>query len=91
LAALPVTYCLVAALLFGASTPVSKALLGSFGPFTLAGLLYLGAALGVVPFTLRSGSSVLRRDPRQRRLLGSAVIFGGVAGPVFLLFGLRAS
>jgi len=78
-------------MLFGASTPVSKALLGSFGPFTLAGLLYLGAALAVIPFSFRGGSAELRRDGRQRRLLGSAVLFGGVAGPVFLLFGLRAS
>ncbi len=90
-ATLPATYCLVAALLFGGSTPVSKALLGSLGPFTLAGLLYLGAALAVLPFSFGGGSPELRRDPRQRRLLGLAVLFGGGAGPVFLLFGLRAS
>jgi drug/metabolite transporter (DMT)-like permease len=49
-ALLPVLSCLLAAMLFGASTPVAKALLVSMGPFTLAGLLYLGGALGVLPF-----------------------------------------
>ena len=84
-----VVACLAAALLFGASTPLSKALLEHTGPFTLAGLLYLGAALGVAPFALRGGTHVLRRDPRERRRLMSAVLFGGVLGPVFLLLGLR--
>lgn len=88
---LPVVSCLVAALLFGASTPVAKALLSSVGPFTLAGLLYLGAALAVIPGSFRGGSAELRRDKRQRRLLGLAVLFGGGIGPVLLLFGLRAA
>ena len=87
----PVFVCLLAALLFGASTPISKQLLGSLGPFTLAGLLYLGAALGVAPFTFRGGSAELRRNPRQRRFLAGATVFGGILGPVFLLFGLRAA
>src|SRR5262249_48633067 len=68
-----------------------KLLLGSVGPFTLAGLLYLGAALAVAPFSRTGGSVELRRNPGQRwRLLG-AVIFGGVAGPVLLLLGLRTA
>jgi drug/metabolite transporter (DMT)-like permease len=31
----------------------------------------------------------LRRDPHQRRLLASTILFGGVLGPVFLLLALR--
>ncbi len=88
---LPVLSCLLAAVFFGASTPISKALLASAGPFTLAGLLYLGGALGVLPFAFRGGAPELRRDPRQRRMLALAVIFGGGAGPVLLMFGLRAA
>lgn len=80
--------CLAAALLFGASTPLSKALLERTGPFTLAGLLYLGAALGVAPFGLQGGFRG-GGDPRERLRLLSTVIFGGVLGPVFLLLGLR--
>ena len=55
----PVLWCLSAAALFGASTPASKWLLGGMGPLTLAGLLYLGAALAVLPFSFRGGSREL--------------------------------
>ena len=55
---------IAAALLFGASTPLAKALLSSLGPLTLAGLLYLGGAVGALPFAFRGGSPDLRRDPR---------------------------
>ena len=87
----PVLASIVAALLFGASTPLAKVLLASLGPFTLAGLLYVGGAIGALPFAFRGGSSQLRRDPRQRRLLGFAVVFGGGIAPVLLLAGLRAA
>ncbi len=82
---------LVSALLFGASTPASKLLLGSFEPFQLAGLLYLGAALGVAPVVgleHRRGAR-MRFDRANRLRLGGAVLFGGILGPVLLLFGLR--
>src|SRR5437867_7149853 len=87
----PVLATIAAALLFGASTPLAKALLSSLGPLTLAGLLYLGGAVGALPFAFRGGSPDLRRDPRQRRLLGFAVIFGGGIAPVLLLLALRAA
>jgi drug/metabolite transporter (DMT)-like permease len=83
--------CLSAALLFGAATPLSKQLLGDMGAFTLAGLLYLGAALAVAPFSARGGSPKLRQDPVQRRLLVATVCAGGLLGPVFLLLGLRTA
>ncbi len=38
---------LLAALLFGASTPLAKALTGSVSPLLLAGLLYLGSGIGL--------------------------------------------
>ncbi len=81
---------LLSAALFGAATPASKALLAELGAFQLAGLLYLGAAAGVAPFTLRHGGLRLpgRGDPRNRRRLAGAVLAGGVAGPVLLLLGL---
>lgn len=86
-----VVLSLVAALLFGAATPLSKALLGSLSPFQLAGLLYLGAAAGLLPGVIRRRSlrQVLALDRRNRALLAGAVLLGGIAGPVFLLFGLR--
>jgi hypothetical protein len=38
---------LAAALLFGASTPFAKLLVGDVPPLLLAGLLYLGSGLGL--------------------------------------------
>ena len=87
----PFILALIAAALFGAATPVSKSLLADFGPFTLSGLLYLGAALGVAPLLVRKRrlQAPWRMDRRTRRLLWGAIFFGGVLGPVLLLFGLR--
>ena len=84
-------WCLAAAALFGASTPAAKTLLGQVEPFSLAGLLYLGAALAVAPFSVRGSTRRLARRPRNLARLAGAVIFGGVLGPVLLLFGLRAA
>jgi drug/metabolite transporter (DMT)-like permease len=85
----PVLWCLLAAALFGASTPASKVLLGGVGPLTLAGLLYLGAALATAPFSFKGGSPERRRDPANLRRLAGAVVFGGVLGPIALLLGLE--
>jgi drug/metabolite transporter (DMT)-like permease len=79
--------CSIAAVLFGASAPAASELAGSVPAFTLAGLLYLGAALAVVP-------SVFRHPPDRRaqrtewvRVL-VAVVAGGAVGPVLLMAGL---
>src|SRR5688572_27675617 len=87
----PAAQCLVAALLFGASTPLAKVLLGSVGPFRLAGLLYLGAAVAMLPFAFRGRSLGASRGRREWLLLGAAVLFGGGLGPVLLLLGLQAA
>lgn len=84
----PALWCLVAAALFGASTPVARALLGGIGPLTLAGLFYLGAALGCAPLARSGHADAPRRREDLPRLAG-AVLFGGVLGPVFVLLGLR--
>ncbi|HTO54838.1 MAG TPA: EamA family transporter, partial [Myxococcota bacterium] len=79
------------AILFGASTPASKLLLGSLEPFQLAGLLYLGAALGTAPATVadRRSSRSARLDRKNAARLAGAVFFGGIVGPVLLLSALR--
>lgn len=38
---------LVAAVLFGASTPIAKVLVGEIPPVLLAGLLYAGSGVGL--------------------------------------------
>ncbi|MFZ1425316.1 MAG: EamA family transporter, partial [Geminicoccaceae bacterium] len=42
-----VPLALASAALFGASTPLAKLLLGGIDPWLLAGLLYLGAGIGL--------------------------------------------
>jgi drug/metabolite transporter (DMT)-like permease len=79
--------CGSAAVLFGASAPAASRLVGDMGAFTLAGLLYLGAALAVLPFlgrTAPSRADVRRSGPR----VGIAVVLGGAVGPVLLAAGL---
>ncbi len=82
---------LLSALLFGASTPASKLLLSSLEPFQLAGLLYIGAAIGMAPVVAGEGQAAarLRLDRANALRLAGAVVFGGVLGPVLLLAALR--
>jgi drug/metabolite transporter (DMT)-like permease len=85
---------LLAAALFGASTPLAKLLVQGVGPWLLAGLLYVGSGLGLAAFrALRAALSppaaqgaTLRG--REWLWLGSAILAGGVIGPVLLMFGL---
>jgi drug/metabolite transporter (DMT)-like permease len=79
------------AVLFGASTPASKVLIQFFDPLQLAGLLYLGAAIAMVPVVLRErgrfGRVALSHVNRAR--LAGVVILGGVVGPILLLVALQ--
>jgi len=84
----PTILVLVAAALFGAATPLAKALLDSLGPVRLAGLLYLGAAAAVVPTGMRGGLPDRRLLSRNALRLGGILLFGGVLAPVLLLWGL---
>jgi drug/metabolite transporter (DMT)-like permease len=82
---------LLSALLFGAATPISKSLLTHLSSFQLAGLLYIGAALGVIILVIREGKFTLpwRMDRKNAFQLLGAVFFGGMLGPLALLAGLR--
>ena len=84
---------LLSAALFGAATPFSKALLSSFDAFQLAGLLYLGAAIGSSGLAFRKRPFTLpwEMDRRNRIRLTGAVFFGGVLAPLLLLLGLKAA
>jgi drug/metabolite transporter (DMT)-like permease len=79
-------WCALAAVLFGAATPATKLIVDNVGPVTLAGLLYLGAAVAVAPFALREQRSTASR--RQRSRLMIAVAFGGGLAPVLLVLAL---
>lgn len=81
----------LSACLFGASTPAEKLLLNSFSAAQLAGLLYLGAALGVsIPIlSSRRGFFEGRLNRANLFRLAGSILFGGILGPLFLLWGLR--
>lgn len=85
-------YGLAAAALFGASAPLAKLLLNDAGPLVLAGLLYLGAGIGL---TVAKPAVGRRRFPAEaplRRgdlpLLVGLTVAGGIAGPILMLVGL---
>jgi len=79
--------CAAAAICFGAATPATKLVITDAGPLTLAGLLYLGAALAVLPFQHRAHTG--RRATSQRALLMLTVTIGGGIAPVLLLLALH--
>ncbi len=79
--------CSLAAVLFGASAPLASRLTEDMGVFMLAGLLYVGAALAVLPVVWRTPPS--RAAVRQSLPnLSVAVVLGGAIGPVLLAAGL---
>src|SRR5712691_1864166 len=92
-----VSYALAAALLFGASTPVSKVLLDQVDPILLAGLLYLGSGSGLalwwwLRWWFRGGHSQEARLTRADfPWLAGAIFAGGVVGPLLLMAGLAVT
>ena len=81
---------LAAALLFGASTPFAKALVGAVPPVLLAGLLYAGSGIGlsVVRLTRVAGVKPVSLASAEWPWLIGAIIAGGVLGPILLMYGL---
>lgn len=79
---------LLAATLFGVSTPLVQYLGRGLGPLTTAALLYAGAALAgaVLRKSIQQEARLQRSD--WRRLL-AVVVFGAVIGPVALAWGLQ--
>ncbi len=83
----------LSAMMFAFAAPAGKIMLTTLPPFQLAGLFYLGAALGVLPLVIKSVAS---KEPwsfsgKTVKRLSVALIFGGVLAPVFLLLGLKAA
>ncbi|MGE5171633.1 MAG: EamA family transporter [Rudaea sp.] len=91
----PVLLTLLAAVLFGASTPLAKRLLGEVPPVLLAGVLYAGSGVGLA-LVLAVRWRVRGRTPgilallrgRDAAWLAAAILSGGVLGPIALMLGL---
>ena len=84
-----------AAVLFGASAPLSKWLLPQISPQILAGFLYLGSGAGLALFrTLKPASQTGEEAPLTRKdvpWLAASVLAGGIVGPLLLMLGLQAT
>jgi drug/metabolite transporter (DMT)-like permease len=85
-----ITAALAAALLFGAGTPLAKALLATTDPWLLAALLYLGSGVGLWFMRRLRRAEPVRPTRGEWAWLAAATLAGGVIGPVLLMTGLTA-
>lgn len=90
-----VLQAITAALLFGASAPISKLLLGSIDPVPLAAFLYIGSGIGLIVFKIIErciNKSEDREAPLSKKdipWLITAVFLGGVVAPIILMNSLK--
>lgn len=88
---------ILSAVLFGASTPLAKLLLGGgISPWLLAGILYLGSGVGLsAVYLLRGLTGIGPAEASLKRSdlpwLGLVILSGGAIGPVLLMIGLSST
>jgi len=91
----PVLQALLAAILFGASAPLSKLLLGEVQPVPLAAFLYLGSGTGAFLLLffqrIRYKGQIVEANLTRYDMpwLAGALVAGGIAAPIILLLGLE--
>ena len=91
----PMIQALLAALLVGASAPIAKVLLGNVQPIPLAGLLYLGSGISLL--AVKAWQRLIQKSRETEagltrpdiKWLAGAILTGGIAAPIVLLFSLR--
>ena len=92
-----VMYGLMAAALFGASTPFAKTILNDVHPIVLAGLLYAGSGLGLIAVHAvrvgfaKNAEAIALPSHSDWGWLAVAIVLGGVVGPVLLMLGLATT
>ncbi len=91
---IPTTQALLSAVLFGASAPLAKLLLGEIQPIPLAAFLYLGSGIGLFLFWLvRRHSSHFNNEAMLSKLdlpwLIASTATGGILAPIVLMFSLK--
>lgn len=92
---LPLMFAVASAVLFGMGTPFAKLLLGDLPPVALAGLLYLGAFVGLSLYDILRRTTSDQREVSKSRLgrndapwLAGAIVAGGIVAPISLMTGL---
>jgi drug/metabolite transporter (DMT)-like permease len=92
-----VVLAITSAALFGASTPLAKALLGrGVDAWLLAGVLYLGSGLGLAALRIVRCAVGRTSDEAPLRVgdlgwMALVILAGGVAGPLLLMMGLATT
>lgn len=91
----PILQAILASILFGASAPLSKILLGHIEPVPLASFLYLGSGLGLMLFQflnlIRRKQSINEASLKKNDIpwLIGAIIAGGIVAPIILMISLK--
>lgn len=92
---LPLVFAVASAVLFGMGTPFAKLLLGDLPPVALAGLLYLGAFVGLSLYDILRRTTSDQSEVSKSRLgrndapwLAGAIVAGGIVAPISLMTGL---
>jgi drug/metabolite transporter (DMT)-like permease len=93
----PLLYVMFSATLFGLSSPLAKILVKDISPIALAGLLYLGAFIGLASYYIIR--KILSIDTNRTLPLGKrdipwlvgAIASGGIVAPICLMFGLQVT
>jgi len=89
---LPVLKAIMAAALYGLSSPISKLLLKEVSALMMAALVYLGAGLGmlIVSLTMTKGKAGFREAALSRKdlPLAAGVVILDIAAPVLMMTGL---
>ena len=89
----PLLFIILSASFFGVSSPLAKLLLEDIAPVALAGLLYLGAFIGLAVYSLLFQSQrITTKKPaslekRDLPWLAGAITAGGIAAPISLMIG----
>ena len=85
-----IIYAFLAAVFYAINVPLSKLLLAHMEPTLMAGLLYLGAGIGIGAMSLFREKGTKQADRLTKKDLPYVVgmIVLDIAAPIFLMFGL---
>lgn len=91
----PISQAILASILFGASAPLSKILLGQVEPIPLASLLYIGSGTGLTLLQIFL-TVIKKQNIKEAKLKNSdipwligAIAAGGVIAPIILMISLK--
>jgi len=84
-----ILYTLLAAALFGISTPISKLLLVKIPPAFMASLLYIGAGIGMLIFNSIKKENTEAKITKNEIPFVMGMIILDIAAPIFMMAGLN--